>query len=108
MPRRCCDKSELFKDPPPKVHQYDPIMTYKEYYTKLVKDIAESETNISKQNETLKGEKGYMDHKEMHAHMSLRNDFNSLLSRFGEISKLITSGEVNPHDEVDASRFPYA
>ena len=77
------------------------IMTYQQYYNKLIKDIDESEKNILKQHKFLKGEKGYLDQKDLYVYMGLRNDKAYLQSKFEEVSKLITDGKVNSQDEID-------
>ncbi len=83
-------------------------MTYQEYYNKLIKDIAEAKKHINHQNKQLKGEKGYLDTQDMYKYMSLQNDFSSLVARSEEISKLLTSGDIDAKDEVDLWRFPGA
>jgi hypothetical protein len=83
-------------------------MTYQQYYNKLIKDIAEAKKHLSQQNKQLKGEKGYLDARDMYAYMSLQNDFNSLAARAEEISKLLTSGDIGAKDQVDLARYPGA
>lgn len=81
-------------------------MTYQQYYNKLIREISVSEKHIAEQNKLLKGEKGYLDTEDMYTYMSLRNDLNSLLSRCDEVSKLITGGGINPHEEIDPVILP--
>jgi hypothetical protein len=76
-------------------------MTYQQYYNKLIKDLDHSEKNILKQHKLLKGEKGYLDKKDLYVYMGLCNDLYSLLSKCEEVLKLITEGEVNSNDEID-------
>lgn len=86
----------------------DGKMTYQQYYNKLIKDIAEAKKHINNQNKQLKGEKGYLDTQDMYQYMSLQNDFNSLMARAEEISKLLTSGDIDAKHQVDMSKFPGA
>lgn len=83
-------------------------MTYQQYYNKLIKEIAEAKKHINHQNKQLKGEKGYLDTQDMYQYMSLQNDFDSLAARAEEISKLLTSGDIDARHEVDPARFPGA
>jgi hypothetical protein len=83
-------------------------MTYQQYYNKLIKDLATKEDYILKQNKLLKGEKGYLDKKDMYVYMGLRNDLNSFSSKCDALLKLIRSGEINPDDEVEPLKFPDA
>ncbi|HEY4195617.1 MAG TPA: hypothetical protein VGM63_08775 [Mucilaginibacter sp.] len=76
-------------------------MTYQQYYSKLIKDIDLSEKNILKQHKLLKGEKGYLDQKDLYVYMGLCTDKAYLLSKFEEVLKLITDGKVDPQDEID-------
>src|ERR1700754_982442 len=82
------------------------IMTYQQYYNKLIKDIDHCEKNILKQHKLLKGEKGYLDQKDLYIYMGLCNDKASLLSKCEEVLKLITSGEVSYDDQVDPAKLP--
>ena len=81
-------------------------MTCQQYYNKLIKDLEHSERNIIKQHKLLKGEKGYLDQNDLYIYMGLCNDLYSLVSKCEEVLKLITSGEVNPEDEIDAIDLP--
>jgi hypothetical protein len=76
-------------------------MTYQQYYNKLIKNIDHCEKNILKQHKLLKGEKGYLDQKDLYVYMGLCNDKSSLLSKFEEVLKLITDGKVDPQNEID-------
>ena len=83
-------------------------MTYQQYYNKLIKDLDHNEKNILKQHKLLKGEKGYLDQKDLYVYMGLCNDLYSLLSKCEEVLKLITEGEVNPNDEIDPLKLTKA
>jgi len=80
-------------------------MTYQQYYNKLIKDIAEAKKHLTQQNKQLKGEKGYLDTRDMYTYMSLQQSLDSLQARCEEVSKLITGGRVDPRREVDLSKF---
>ncbi|HEY4195704.1 MAG TPA: hypothetical protein VGM63_09215 [Mucilaginibacter sp.] len=81
-------------------------MTCQQYYNKLIKDLEHSERNIIKQHKLLKGEKGYLDQNDLYVYMGLCNDLYSLVSKCDEVLKLITSGAVNPQDEIDLIDLP--
>lgn len=81
-------------------------MTYQQYYNKLIRQIDHSEKDVQKQHKILKGEKGYLDQRDLYVYMGLCNDLSSLLSKCDEVLKLITGGKVNPHDEIDPLVLP--
>jgi len=81
-------------------------MTYQQYYNKLIKELDHSEKNIVKQQVSLKGDKGYLDQKDLYVYMGLTNDMYSLLSKCEEVLKLIIEGEINPNDEIDLDKLP--
>jgi hypothetical protein len=83
-------------------------MTYQQYYNKLIKELDHSEKNIVEQQKSLKGDKGYLSEKDLYVYMGLSNDMYSLLSRCEEVLKLIVGGEVNPNDEIDPDKLPWA
>lgn len=82
-------------------------MTYQQYYNKLIKDLASSEKKLINQKQ-LKGEKGYLDQRDLHAYMDLSNDVYSLLSKCEHVLKLIIDGKVKAHDKVDPAVLPGA
>jgi hypothetical protein len=81
-------------------------MTYQQYYNKLIRELDHSEKNIQKQHKLLKGEKGYLDKRDMFIYMGLFHDLNTLLGRCEEVLKLMTGGDVNPGDEIDPAKLP--
>jgi hypothetical protein len=83
-------------------------MTYQQYYNKLIKDLDYKEKNIQKQHKLLKGEKGYLDKKDMFVYMGLFHDLNTLLGRCEQVLKLMTGGDVSPGDEIDPAKLPGA
>ena len=83
-------------------------MTYQQYYNKLIKELDQSEKNIVEQQKSLKGDKGYLNDKDLYVYMGLSNDMYSLLSKCEEVLKLIIGGEINPHDEIDPDKLPGA
>jgi hypothetical protein len=83
-------------------------MTYQQYYNKLIKELDHSEKDIVKQQRSLKGDKGYLDQKDLYVYMGLSNDMYSLLSKCEGVLKLIIEGEVSPHDEIDPDKLPGA
>lgn len=83
-------------------------MTYQQYYNQLTRDLDNGEKNILKQHKLLKGEKGYLDQKDVYVYMGLINDMSSLLNKCEEVLELITSGEVSYDDQVDPAKLPKA
>ncbi|MBS1525034.1 MAG: hypothetical protein JST19_05260 [Bacteroidetes bacterium] len=81
-------------------------MTYQQYYNSLTKQISDSQKHINEQNKLLKGEKGYLDKEDMYTYMHLRTELNGLLIKSDKVFKLITTGEINPNDEIDPAVLP--
>jgi len=81
-------------------------MTYQQYYNKLIKEITDGQKHITDQNKQLKGDKGYFNKEDMYAYMHLRTELNALLAKSEKVAKLITAGDVNANDEIDASVLP--
>ncbi|MBS1530053.1 MAG: hypothetical protein JSU01_07085 [Bacteroidetes bacterium] len=84
------------------------IMTYQQYYNKLIKEITEGQKHITNQNKLLKGDKGYFDKEDMYAYMRLQTELTGLLAKSEKVAKLITDGTVNATDHIDPSVLPDA
>jgi hypothetical protein len=77
------------------------IMTYQEYYNKLIKEITDGQKHITNQNKLLKGDKGYFNKEDMYAYMHLQTEQKDLLAKTEKLAKLITAGAVRANDEID-------
>jgi hypothetical protein len=76
-------------------------VNYRQYYSKLIKDISNLESFNEEQYQKLKEDKEFLDSEKREVYRDLQTELYAVMQKCEKVAQLLSTKQIKPTDEID-------